>query len=294
MENNTTYNFGLKTFTPTNTKFFEVVTSTGRIEAALAVGENNFEKIKITLQKLAKNKEGKTKQVGLIDFYVDVNEFVVNFVHDLRSDRFREKVSKDLQKGLEAAKNNETVYGQTFIQKIGGTPASRLKAEKARGGKAEYRELKLARSNYNDKLIKSSDTKDQVKAKTPRFVLSALKCDGEEKDMGAGRMLFVPIKKDGKHQNAETVMIPLTYEQLMELSYAVEREVNAYRTAQYILASLNPKLEELERVKKAEAQANEINAEAVVSAPVEETQEVSKAEAKAVLEAEDDDDDIIF
>lgn len=208
--------YGLKTYCPNETTFYRTHSAKGRLEISLALGED-FKKFKWLFQELVSD-DGKTKQGSVIEFYCEPDELIGDFVHPVKSGRFGTMAMNDLKKALTGGSS----YGVTLWSSNKGT-------EGKRGKYAEYREIKLQRSTQGDK----------DKVKTPYFLLSATVCDGYVEDKGNGRKLILPVKdENGRQQNATKIAFKLSWEQLTSIAYAIEREYNAYRTSQYVLADI--------------------------------------------------------
>lgn len=212
--------YGLKTFCPDETVFFRTHSQKGRLEISFALGED-FKKIKWLFQELVSGEDGRMKQGAAIEFYCDPDDLIGGFVHYIKNGRFGMIAANDIKKALSS---NKASYGVTLWSSNRGT-------EGKRGEHAEYREIKLQRSTYYDK--------DKTKNKVPHFLLSAMVCDGYVKDMGGGKKLILPVQdSNGKPQNVDRVAFMLTYEQLVSMAYAIEREIDSYRTSQYVMADI--------------------------------------------------------
>ena len=247
-------NYGLRTFSPKSREFFQRYSSTGRLSISLETGDNGFEKFKFNFQTLAPTGNGNAKkQTANVQYYVDVDVALAELHALITSPNFTDSVKKDLLEGLTAAKAGKTKAGKVFFTKNGGTMPERTKN---RNGNAEYRSITLSRSNYNDKNI-TGDEKAQKRAKEPRFVLMATKCDGRVYAPANGvQKLIIAIKgQDGKLQNATTIMMPLTLSDVKAMATMLYVEYMAYRTAQYVAAP-KPTMTATEVKKEATAVTN--------------------------------------
>lgn len=225
--------YGLKTMLCEDTVFYRDYTSKVRMEVSLSIGEE-FKKFKFLFQELEALNDGtqKKRQKGSIEIYLDC-EKAMELVHFIKNGRYGQMAKIDLQN---ATKNG--YFPNTFWMINGGTMPNMLKGDRQRGGKAEYRELRLKRSSFNDKLLNSNDPKERAKGNDIKFLLTAMACDGNVIDQKGGRKLITPVMNNNRPQNSYTVNFMITYEQLIALAYAIERELCAYRTSQYMVAEL--------------------------------------------------------
>ena len=229
--------YGLRTYVPTETVFYRDYTSKARLEISLALGED-FKKIKLLFQELEDGSDGKKHQKSLIEIYVDCDKIIGEFVHHVKSGRFGKMAQVDLKKAAEAKSTNAKYYPLTLYQIQGGTMPNKY-GEGKRGQYGEYRELKLQRSSYFDRYFNDQDPKNRAKANTLRFLITVIKCDGMVSSQKAGQQLILPVKDaSGNMQNATKINFMLTYEQLVSVAYAIEREINSYRTSQYVIAGM--------------------------------------------------------
>lgn len=231
--------FGIKVISPNTKEFFQRYSTTGRLSVSLETGDNGFEKFKFNFQVLEDAGNGKKKQKESVQYYLDVDMVLAELCTIITNNNFSESLKKDLLEGLKTAKAGNVRPGKVFFTANGGTMPERTKS---RNGNAEYRSLTLSRSNYNDKKI-IGDEKAQKKAKEPKLVLMATKCDGKVyAPANTKQKLIIPIKSVSmnvqKLQNATTITMPLTYDDLKALAMKLYIEYSSYRTAQYIVAAL--------------------------------------------------------
>lgn len=236
--NNNIPQYGLRTTYANNRVFYTDYSSKARLEISLEIGDSDFKKFKFLFQELITERDGSKKEKDRIEMYFEPTDLLGELIPLVKSGRMRKIATEHLKLAIKALSENKVAAPLVLFSKNGGT------RDKRGAGVAEYREVKLERSNLNDHYWNSSDPKEKAKSKQVKYVLQAVKADGIVKEQGnGGQILIVPkLDKNKRMTNMTRVSFPLTEKQINAIVNSILIELHAYRTSQYVVVEISRQL----------------------------------------------------